>query len=284
MLEGQIVVDGINRLDIGWRILAWALIVIAVVCLAWGGATLNKKVFSKIQEKHRGIHLAFFEKINSFLIVCAFIVLAVSAFSGAQAVWQTIFGGTAIISAVLAFAAQDIIKDILAGLMISLYKPFEIGDRIVLEDGTAGVVENITLRHVVLVGLDSQHTVIPNSKLNAMQLNNFSFESELLSVQFRFSVGYDSDLKKVKRVIAQAVEDSAYSIPGKSCEDGTTTYGPVYFISFADSALIMAVTVFFERKIDPEIVINDINTRVREALVENQIEIPYNYINVVSKS
>lgn len=273
----------INQLDMPWRALVWAAIAVAVVALAWGGTALNKRVFNKVQQKHRGIHLAFFEKINSALIVLLILILAISVFSGAKTVWQTIFGGTAIVSAVLAFAAQDVIKDILAGLMISIYKPFEISDRIVLEDGTAGVVETITLRHVVLLGIDSNHIIVPNSKLNAMQINNFSYETELQSIQFRFSVGYDSDMEQVKRVIFEAVADSPYSVPGRKQKTGELTYGPVYFLSFADSALITAVTVFFEKQHEPEVVINDVNTRVREALIANRIEIPYNYINIVTK-
>ena len=259
------------------------IIAAAIFLLAKIGTALNKRFFKRVQKKHRGIHLTFFERINSALIVFFLIVFAVSVFSGAQTVWQTIFGGTAIVSAVLAFAAQDIIKDMLAGLMISVYKPFEIGDRIVLEDGTAGVVKNITLRHVVLEGLDSHHIVIPNSKLNAMLLSNYSFESDLMSVQFRFSVSYDSDMKQVKQVIGDAVQESDYSLPGQTDPEGQSHYGPVYFISFADSALIMAVTVYFERGTDPEMVISDINTRVREALIAHNIEIPYNYVNVVAK-
>ena len=277
-------VEWLNSLPIWWKISFWVLDVVVVVLLSWGATKLNKRVFKKIQEKHSGIHLAFFEKINSALIVIFFIILAISVISGAQTVWQTVFGGTALVSAVLAFAAQDIIKDILAGLIISMCKPFEIGDRIVLEDGTAGIVKNITLRHVVLVGLDSHHTVIPNSKLNAMKISNFSYEAPLLSAQFKFSVSYDSDMKLVKKVIAEAVKESSYSLPGQTDEDGEPCYGPVYFISFADSALIMAVTVYFAKKEDPEIVISDINTRVREALNANNIEIPYNYINIVTKN
>ena len=271
-----------NQLHVGWRILLWIGIVLVIAFLSWGALKLNRRVFRKLQEKHRGIHLAFFERINSALIVVFLIIFAVSLFSGTRTVWQTIFGGTAIVSAVLAFAAQDVIKDILAGLMLSIYKPFEIGDRIILEDGTEGIVKSISLRHVVIVEIDSHHIIIPNSKLNAMQLSNFSYESELLSIQFRFSVSYDSDMAEVKRVIASATAESPYSVPGKRDENGNPCYGPVYFIAFADSALIMAVTVYYEKAHDPEVVISDVNTRVREALIANNIEIPYNYINVIN--
>ena len=274
--------DWINNLGIGWRVALWAALAIVVALAAWLGTKLNKRAFKKIQEKHSGIHLKFFEKVNSALIVLFCLILGLSVLSGTQTVWQTIFGGTAIVSAVLIFAAQDTIKDILAGLMISVYKPFEIGDRIVLEDGSTGVVENITLRHVVLRGVDMLRLVVPNSRINSMQISNFSYESPLRSAQFRFPVGYDSDMEQVKQVIAAAVEESGYSVPGKMDADAAPAYGQVYFLSFADSALIMAVTVYFEKKYRSEIVIDDINTRVREALIAHDIEIPYNYINVVN--
>ncbi len=274
--------EWINDLEIWWKILMTAVVAAAFFFLAWGGTKLNKHIFNKVQENHSGIHIAFLEKINCVIIVIFCIILAISVFSGAKTIWQTVFGGTALVSAVLAFTAQDIIKDILAGLMISIYKPFDIGDRITLEDGTAGVVDNITLRHVVLISLDELRIIVPNSKLNAMQINNYSHEYDLNSVQCRFSVSYGSNMEKVKKVIYEAVEKSEYSVPGARSEDGSPCYGPVYFIAFADSALVMAVTVFFERSEDPEIIISDINTRVREALIANNIEIPYKYVNVVA--
>ena len=269
-------------LEIWWRIALWIFLLVFFVVLAWVGTNLNKRIFKKIQEKYSGIHLAFFERIISALIVVFCITFTISTLGGANTIWQTVFGGTAIVSAVIVFAAQDVIKDILAGLVISINKPFEIGDRIVLEDGTSGIVETITLRHVVLIGMDTLRIVVPNSKLNTMQLENYSYQSSLCSAQFKFSVSYDSNMEQVKKVIADAVEESEYSVPGKQNSDGTLCYGPVYFVSFDDSALIMAVTVYFEKEHLPATVINDINTRVREALIAHNIEIPYKYINIVA--
>lgn len=274
--------DLINDLDTQWKITVWLIIVTASVLLALVGIKLNNRFFRRIERKHPDIHLPILEKMISIFIVLFYAIFLLSTFSGAQTMWQTVFGGTAIVSAVLVFAAQDTIKDLLAGLMIGIYKPFVVGDRIVLEDGTAGVVEKITLRHVVMTGIDTLRIVVPNSRVNAMQLKNFSYKSELNAAQFRFSVGYDSNMEQVKKVIGDAIEQSEYTVPGKKDKEGNTHYGPVYFISFADSALIMAVTVYYEKNCSTEIVTNDINTRVREALIANGIEIPYNYINVIN--
>ena len=272
----------INGLDLPWRIAAYVGVVITIAFIAWVVTRINKYVFRRIQKRRKGLELIFFERLNAAIILIAAFIITVSFFSGFDAIWQTLLGGTAIISAVLAFAAQDVIKDILAGLMISIHKPFETGDRIVLNDGTAGTVEGMNMRHVVLIGVDTQRIIIPNSMMNSQKIVNFSYGRADKSVQLKYAVAYDTDMEKAKAVIAAAVEASEYSVPGKRVK-GARAYAPVYFTEFAPSALILSVTVFFEKNTPTEIVVDDVNVRVREALVAAGIEIPYNYINVIEK-
>lgn len=251
----------------------------AAIILAWLLTRLNRRIFLRVQRRAK-LQLSFFQHITSILIFLSVILLTLSAFNGVSSVWKTLLGGTAIISAVLAFVAQDVIKDILAGLMISLHHPFDLGNRIELEDGTAGIVEEMTMRHVVIKEIDSVRKVIPNSRINTMRLTNFSYKSAQRSANFRFSVGYETDIELAKQVVFDAVEESPYTVPEKK-PDGSQTYRPVYFISFADSALILSVTVYYEPTTLTEVLKNDVNTRVRAALREHNIEIPYNYVTVV---
>ncbi len=275
----------IKNLDLGgWeKVIDFALIIIIAFLAGWILRIITRSFFRRLQKERKNLNLTFLEKLIEVLIVVAIIILAISAFSGAKTIWGTLLGGTAVVSAVIAFAAQDVIKDVLAGLMISVYKPFEIGNRIELEDGTAGIVEDITMRHVVLVGIDNAREIIPNSRLNAMKMTNYSYHTHLRSCLFRFSVSYDTNTDLAKEVIAKAIEESPHSVPVKTLADGTQAYSPVYFLQFADSALIMAVTVYYEKTSKTEIVKDDINSRVRRALNEAGIEIPYNYVTVVNK-
>ncbi|MBR1743513.1 MAG: mechanosensitive ion channel, partial [Lachnospiraceae bacterium] len=168
------------------------------------------------------------------------------------------------------------------GFMISLYKPFEIDNRIMLEDGTAGIVKDITMRHVVLLIMDTQYLVIPNSKLNQMYIRNFSYHAGNRSALFQFRIAYGSDVEKAMEVIGKAVMESEYSIPGR-VKDGERQYSPVYFMAYEESSLRMETTVYYEVTSPSEAVISDINRRVDRALKENGIEIPYAYINVIQK-
>jgi len=244
---------------------------------------INRKCFKRLKEKHKNLHLQLLEKVINILIVIIVGLLAFSAMGGTRSVWQTLLGGTAVLSAVAAFAAQDVIKDMLAGLMISIYKPFDIGDRIELEDGTAGVVKKMSMRHVVINTIDTIKEVIPNSRLNIMQLKNYSYRAPYRSANFRFPVAYTTDVEQAKAVIAAVVAQSAYSVPYLTNEAGEKEYQPVYFMDFADSALIMSVTVYYQNTVPTEKVKDDINSRVKKALDESGIEIPYAYMNVVTK-
>ena len=274
----------INQLNSPWNVIAWIALAAVVLVICWLLTKLNKTVFKRIQKKNNALHLLFLQHLISIFIVIGFIVLVVSSFAGMQSVWTTIFGGTAILSAVIAFAAQDVIKDILAGIMISAHRPFEIGDRITLDDGTAGIVEDMTLRHVVLKSTEALRIIVPNSVINTKSITNLSFKTDIRSVKFDYPVGYDSDLEKVKELIRKAVEESEYTVEGFEDKDGNKRYGDVYFMDLASSALMIRFIVYYLPTTPTEIVIDDVNSRVRKALLENGIEIPYNYINVVEKT
>ena len=240
---------------------------------------VNHKIFQKLEEKKgRSVSLEFMEKLVSFGITFFFLVIVPFNWDD---IGNSVFGSAAVLTAVIGFAGQDVIKDILAGIQISIYKPFDIGDRIETSDGSAGVIEKISMRHIVIKRIDTIRIVIPNSKMNELTVLNYSYEDVPRSVMLRFPVSYKSDIEKAKQVIGNVVRDSELTIPGMYTEDGSLDYAPVYFIELAESALIMSVTVYFDKDIRTERVRDAINTSVFEALAANGIEIPYNYMNVV---
>lgn len=276
----QAIIDLINQHPTVWsaaKLAFTAIITIAVVALV---LRLERKAARRLLAKKKNINLHFVESIVRFLLILFAIEFVVMSSPLTNSFGKVLFQGTAIIGAIAGFAAQPVIADIICGLMMSATKPFDIGDRIELEDGSSGIVKDITLRHVVLQGIDTARIVIPNSKLNGMKITNMSYQSVLRSIHFRFNVAYDTDVELAKAVIARAVRESPHAVTGKPGKNGNE-YGPVYFIEYADSALVMATTVWYEQGTPTEVVKSDINTRVLNALRAEGIEIPYDYVNVV---
>ncbi|MBR0367774.1 MAG: mechanosensitive ion channel family protein [Clostridia bacterium] len=271
--------DIIKRYPTLWE----AIKLVVVALLTFIGVTFvlwfERKLTKRLMRKWNNINMRFVESIVRFVIVFVAAQWVVMYSPLTSSFGRVLFQGTTVIAAIAGFAAQPVIADMICGLMLSATRPFNIGDRIELEDGTAGIVKDITLRHVTLQLIDTMVKIIPNSKLNGMEITNMSFKSQYRSIHMRFNVAYDADAEKAIKVISDAVEQSAWTVPGKA-----GAYGPVYFIEYADSALVMATTVYYAPSTPTEVVRSDVNRRVKRALDENGIEIPYNYVNVVMKS
>ena len=259
------------------------LLLVVLIVTAWIIIKIVHFIFKGLQRNGKALHLVFLERVVTALVLVGVVLVLLFIFAGDSPIMKTALGGTAIASAVIGFAAQDIFKDILAGLMMSIYRPIELGNRIVLENGSSGIVKDITMRHVVLQFVDSQILIVPNSKLNSMSLWNYSYHSEYRSKYFTFNVSYDTDVELAQRVIRKAIMSSKYSIPGKKTDRGME-YGPVYFMGYAPSSLILTTTVYYEAASPTEVVTSDIHMRVNYALNANHIEIPYDFINLVERT
>lgn len=258
----------------------FSAIAVLVVTLIF---TIMKRFISKRIRNKKNIQLRFLENVIRVGVIIVAVIWVLMSSDATASFGKTLFQGTAIIGAVIGLAAQPVISDLFCGLMLSIGKPFDIGDRIELENGIAGIVMDITMRHVVIRTIDTVDVVIPNSKINSIPITNMSHGTEIRSVHFRFPISYDSDVNKAMEVIHKVVEESPYAVKGKRNKEGEKDYGPVYFIAYADSALMMATTVYYEPKNPTEVIKNDINLRINEAFAKNGIEIPYNHVSVVMK-
>jgi len=241
---------------------------------------IEKRFFEKRIIGKKDIKLRFTQGVVRGLIITIAVIWVLMSSSATASFGKVLFQGTTLLAAVVGLAAQATIADLFAGFMISVNKPFEIGDRIELDNGVRGVVLDITPRHVVIRGMDTIDYIIPNSKVNSVVIINMSHNTRIRSINFRFSVAYGTDVEKAMEVIRDAVIASEHTIPAWKGKD---EYGPVYFIAYADSSLQLATTVYYNPTVASEVVMSDINLRVNNALKEAGIEIPFNYMNVVLK-
>ena len=263
------------------NVLNFLINAVLVIAVAFVILRVSRKLFQKIQNRKTKFNTQFTEKIFRFLVIFISIMWLVMSNSLTRSFGQSLFQSTAVIAAIAGFAAQNVLADLICGIILSSTKPFEPGDRIELENGITGIVKEVTLRHVVLQGIDTQIYIVPNSKINAQYVRNLSYRTKTRSVDFHFSVSYRTDPEFAKEVIRRAVMDSPLSVPGKKHGKKEPEYAPVYFMAFKDSSLDLETTAYYKPDTPTEVFKDDINTRVKKALEQNGIEIPYNYMNVV---
>ena len=248
-----------------------ALVVTTVILLIYG-----KFVKNRLKAKNN-LTIRFTQNIIRVVIILIAVIWVLVSSTATTDIGKVLFQGTAILGAVFGLAAQPVLGDFFSGIAITLNRPFEIGDWIELENGTAGVVADITPRHVVLRSLGTVEIIVPNSKINALMLKDTSFK-KLRSVKMDFNVAYGTDVDKASEIIKNEIINSELTVPAKNDE-----YSEVFFEAFADSSLVLTTIVYFKQSTSGLAVKTDVNKRVNDAFNKEGIEIPFNYVNVVMK-
>lgn len=112
---------------------------------------------------------------------------------------STIIAGLGIGSLAIALAAQDTLKHFIGSFVIASDKPFELGQRIVV-DGHEGVIESIGLRSTNFRTLDGHLVTIPNGNLANMTIRNIGQRPYIRRVG-NINITYDTPPDKVVRAV-----------------------------------------------------------------------------------
>ena len=102
-------------------------------------------------------------------------MLAVSQFTELKQLATGVLASTALIVAVVGFAAQRTLANVIAGIQIAVSQPIRIGDRISFEE-EEGRVTDITLSYTYIDPGDGSSVVIPNQLLTEGIVHNRSTE------------------------------------------------------------------------------------------------------------
>ncbi|WP_034444067.1 mechanosensitive ion channel family protein [Butyrivibrio sp. AE2032] len=258
-------------------IIAMVVLLLLYIGLFFLLLRIKKGVITRLEKKHgKSLTLQFIERTITFTLIVIFVVLPL----GGEHIARSLLGSTAVVAAVVGFAAQEAVKNMFAGLQLSIYKPFDVGSRVEFEDGTTGIIESLNLRHVVVSLLDTTKAIIPNSSANSMRVISYSYGEVPRSATFKFPVSYDCDVDKAKEIIRKTICECPLTLNEDKYDESVPNSRCVYFLSLEDSALIMGATVRFPSHYKSEVVKDEINTSVFKALKANGIEIPYNKMDV----
>jgi len=125
----------------------------------------------------------------------------------------------------LALAAQDSVKNIFAGIMIFLDKPFKMQDRIQIE-GFDGIVEEVGLRSTRVRTLDGRIVTIPNSTFTDNSVVNVTSQPAL-KITLNLGLTYDTsdeDMQKGVDILREIVADNS-EILEQDCAVGFKDFG-----------------------------------------------------------
>ena len=146
----------------------------------------------------------FLKRLVQAAIVVMGLMIVLNQFTALDRFATSVLASGAIAAAVIGFAAQQSLGNILAGVLLAVTQPIRIGDLISFEDHS-GVVEDIRLAHTYLrTGTDAR-VVVPNGRLAQAVVRNDSIVTSTVGVETELWLAHESDELRALDVIREAV-------------------------------------------------------------------------------
>ena len=124
--------------------------------------------------------------------------IALSQFDKLDKLANAVLASSAVIGLVLGFAAQKILANPLAGILLAISQPIRIGDSVTIEDET-GRVEDLTLSHTFIDTGDGRLVIVPNETVVTNVVVNRSTGNLSAPVKASVWVPPDADLDACPR-------------------------------------------------------------------------------------
>lgn len=115
----------------------------------------------------------------------------------------TVLGGTGLVGIVVGLAFREIAENALASILLSVRNPFRTGDWIQVGE-YQGIVQNLNMRTTILLTLDGNHVLLPNSVIFKSVVTNFSTNPRRRG-EFSVGIGYDDSIVKAQDTILDAL-------------------------------------------------------------------------------
>jgi small-conductance mechanosensitive channel len=213
---------------------------------------------------------------NLFGTLARVAVLVIGVFCAASVLFPGLSAGDLVgvlglSSVAVGFAFKDIFQNFLAGVLILAQRPFQIDDQIVVA-GYEGAVEDISVRSTLLRTYNGERVIIPNATIYNSEVQ-VRTAHENRRTSFSTGIGYGEDIEEGREVIRQATLE---------CEGVLDDPAPQIFVSgHGDSSVNFDVRFWTKsRQADATRTKNEVATKVKYALDEAGIEIPYPYRTV----
>jgi len=115
-----------------------------------------------------------------------------------------LLAGLGIAGFIIGFALQDSLSNFASGVLILLYRPFDVGDT-VEAGGVRGKVDNMSLVNTTFMTFDNQKLVVPNNAIWSSVITNVTAQ-RTRRVDLMFGISYGDDIDKTEKVLHEIVE------------------------------------------------------------------------------
>lgn len=185
--------------------LPWVWKVLTAFLIFFIGKWISRKIsriFTKMMEK-QGVDVTlirFLEGIIYYALLVSVVLAAVSQLGVKTTSFFAILGAA---SLAVGLALKDSLANFSAGVMLILFRPFKVGDFIIV-GGESGAVEYINVFNTVLNTADNQRKIIPNNNISNATITNVTANPRR-RVDLVIGIGYGDDIRLAKATLEEVI-------------------------------------------------------------------------------
>lgn len=256
------------------------------VFLCWLLLQMIEMIFKRAhRKKAASIKDSFFKSIlQAFLVIVTFLRV-ISLSSHLESITETILMSSSLLVVVLGFIFQEGLSNIVHGFILTIFKPFEIGDRVEVTTGTgviSGYVKQINLRHTTIRGLsDNVDTIVSNSLMDNATIRNLNMEDNHIRYPLTVTIPYDEaqdpdKLKLAKKIIAEeSLADS------RTVDVRTDPDAPVHVnVGLGESGVDLTCFIYTKTAEDNYFALSDIRENLLRRFGENDLNFAFPHVEV----
>lgn len=132
----------------------------------------------------------------------------------------SLLAGSGVAVLVIGFAAQEAFSNLIAGVFLSLFRPFSVDNLINIPSiNVTGRVEDITLRHTVIRTFENNRIIVPNNVINSSVIENRDIIDNKICNFFIVGISYDSDIDLARSIMIEEAEKHPNLIDTRTDQD-----------------------------------------------------------------
>ncbi|MEL7363586.1 MAG: mechanosensitive ion channel family protein [Bacteroidota bacterium] len=251
------------------NLVAALLVVLLFVLLARSARSLVTALMNKISGRESGASTSVASLLGTMAytgVLAAGVFIALGLIGLDRAV-TTLLAGAGVLGLALGFAFQDIAANFIAGVLIAVRSPFDLGD-LVQTNGHMGTISDINLRATHVRTFQGQEVIIPNSQVYQNPLVNYT-EIGARRIDLGCGVGYGDDLQHAEDVAKTALS----AVSTRDPERDVT----LFWTEFGDSSInfVASYWVAFQGQADFLSAQSEGIKRLKTAFDEGGVTIPF---------
>jgi len=177
--------------------------IILLLLILFAGRILARIVRKAVETSLKSARVNLSQLLRSMIVTLSYnTVMIIALLIGLAQLGISLgplLAGFGVVGFILGFAMQDSLSNLAAGMMILIYRPYDVGDLVEVA-GAFGKVGDMSLVSTSVLTLDNQKLVVPNSKIWGDVIKNVT-DQHIRRVDMTFGISYTDDIPKAEKVL-----------------------------------------------------------------------------------